>query len=358
MTDIYIDGRRGRRTFRTLPHTVTTFRAAHEIEEGLQRHHKKPGAKVASFKLIGQLKKEFLDYKEVHSAKTTGQDYRWVFNAALAWFDNKRVEDLTDGDLLHYQRKRQADKVANKTINKELSYFSTFLQWCAKKSIKPAQPLDIEYFPYKRPKPQVLTPAEISAFVDALEPFYRMFFTVTYRLGLRDHEAKSLQWQHINFGGGNVTIKGKGDKERTLPVPEWLLKSLRAWRKTVGEDTRWIFPSPRKADAPIDNTSKAIARAKKAAGITKRVYPHLLRHSMATHLLKSGADLETVRKFLGHEDIETTAIYVHMDFDDMRRAGERVDETSQLLRKKRRTKPSSTTPSRGNGSTKPKLKNS
>lgn len=363
ITDSYIAGpqgkvRDGRRKITTLPPSVSTYSEARKIEASLGRHQKKPLAPVASYRTIGDLKKRFLDYIDVHRSKSTAADYRWVFNAAITWFDKMRIEDLTDGDILIFQKKRQADEVSNKTINKELSYFSVFLEWCSDQHIVPRQPVTIKQFSYKRPIPQVLTYPEIQKFLNALEPFYRVFLLMTYRLGLRKSEATQLRKDQLNFAGKNVTIKGKGSKERAIPLPEWIIKELKDLLKQSDPSVPWLFESRRKKGSPLVNPSKAIARAKKAAGITKRVYPHLLRHSIATHMLKGGADLDTVRQFLGHEDIETTAIYVHMDMDDMEKAGDRVDKKLQVLRRNGEKKPSSAIKSKEKGSTKPRLKNS
>ena len=322
--DYYPHGR-GKRVQMVLPASVDNLLDAKNIEKELRQKAKKPGFKYTDTAKVQDLKDDFLDnFIDVERSRNTAKDYRWVFNAALKFFDNFQIQDLTPGHITLYKKTRQVD-VANKTINKELSYFSVFITWAYNaKGIAPETPLMIKQFSYKRPIPLILSYDEIILFIKACEPFYQLFFLTEYCLGLRLDETRQLKKTDINFASSSVRILGKGSKERLVPCPEWLMKSYKQAIKLSDKDVPWLFPSPRDSANPIYNVRKAIKRAKAICKITKPIYPHILRHSIATHLLQGGADLETVRKFLGHESIETTTIYTHVDIEDLRRASERL----------------------------------
>jgi integrase/recombinase XerD len=133
-----------------------------------------------------------------------------------------------------------------------------------------------------------------------------------YACGLRITEAATLEVTAIDGINGFIRIIGKGNKERQVPLPEPVLTQLRTLWKTH-RDKRWLFPSPRQ-EGPISRYALWLTfkQAVQAAGITRRVTPHSLRHSYATRLLESGVDIRVAQILLGHARIGTTAIYTHL----------------------------------------------
>lgn len=147
-----------------------------------------------------------------------------------------------------------------------------------------------------------------------------------YASGLRVSELVSLTVNSVNYPKKQIFIRGKGSKERIVPVAERalaLLSEYEDFRKVfIKKDGQspWLFPSLRAACGHItrDSVYKEIKRLAVEAGIyPSRVSPHVLRHSFATHLLNRGADLRAVQKMLGHEDIATTEIYTHIISEDL-----------------------------------------
>ena len=133
-----------------------------------------------------------------------------------------------------------------------------------------------------------------------------------YACGLRITEAATLEVTAIDGINGFIRVIGKGNKERQVPLPEPVLTQLRTLWKTH-RDKRWLFPSPRQ-EGPISRYALWLTfkQAVQAAGITRRVTPHCLRHSYATRLLESGVDIRVAQILLGHARIGTTAIYTHL----------------------------------------------
>ncbi|MCB1864704.1 MAG: integron integrase [Chromatiales bacterium] len=213
--------------------------------------------------------------------------------------------------------------------------------------------------PYQRPNkprrlPTVLSPGEIEAVFAALSPHNSLMVKLMYGTGMRVMECVRLRILDVDFDYRQILVRGaKGNKDRSVPLPRLLEAGLRKQMQLVREqhkkvlaagfgsvflpdalarkfrnadkEYRWqyLFPASRVAQDPrtgvprrhhIHQTvvQKSIRQAARRAGLTKRVTSHTLRHSFATHLLKSGSDIRTVQKLLGHADVSTTMIYTHV----------------------------------------------
>lgn len=140
-----------------------------------------------------------------------------------------------------------------------------------------------------------------------------------YATGLRVSELVSLKTQQIDFQGNFLTVKGKGSKVRAVPFGRWARESLfryiREFRPRLlkGRSSPFLFINRSGRSLTRQGFWKLIRRYALAAGIEKKVSPHTLRHSFATHLLEGGADLRSVQTMLGHADISTTQIYTHVN---------------------------------------------
>jgi integrase/recombinase XerD len=161
--------------------------------------------------------------------------------------------------------------------------------------------------------PHALADDQIRHLLGCIEsPVHKACLSVVYACGLRISEAMALEIGAIDRANLTLRIIGKGDKERRVPLPQPVLAELgRMWK--THRNRRWLFPN-RAGTRPVsyDVLARTLAAAARAAGITRRVTPHMLRHSYATRLIENGIDLRTVQILLGHQSIASTAIYTHL----------------------------------------------
>ena len=177
-----------------------------------------------------------------------------------------------------------------------------------------------EYIPYPRVRtklPGILSKDEVARMINSSGTlFRRTLIMVLYGTGMRRSEAARLKLSDIDSQRMIIrVINGKGGKDRDLPLSPALLETLRAHWRWLKPRT-YLFPSRKRRDIEQPITDKSVwvacTEAARLAGIRKRVTPHTLRHSWATHLLEAGTDLRTIQLLLGHEDLETTAKYLHL----------------------------------------------
>lgn len=178
-----------------------------------------------------------------------------------------------------------------------------------------------EYLPMpkrQRPLPDVLSLAEVQLLLDsACNLYHRAMLMTLYSTGIRRAEMCRLKVSDIDSERMIVHIRqGKGGRDRDVPLSQKLLETLREYFRWMKPKT-WLFPGTvdhRRADVPISAkmTWAATQKASERAGIKKRVSPHILRHSYATHMLEAGADLRSIQMLLGHAKLEQTVVYLHL----------------------------------------------
>ncbi|MDE5945304.1 MAG: tyrosine recombinase XerD [Rikenella sp.] len=183
-----------------------------------------------------------------------------------------------------------------------------------------------------RKLPDTLSYDEIRRMIDGIDlgrPLghrNRAILEVLYCCGLRVSELVNLRLSDIFVEEGIVRVTGKGDKERLVPIAETALRQVECYleqRRTMAvaaDSSDILFLNQRGRRLTRVMIFTIIRRSAAAAGISKTVSPHTLRHSFATHLLQGGADIRAVQELLGHESILTTEIYTHLELGDLRGA--------------------------------------
>jgi site-specific recombinase XerD len=183
---------------------------------------------------------------------------------------------------------------------------------------RPYLPDQIPFPKRARRLPIVLSPQEVALLIDsARNLMHRAILMTLYATGLRRAELCRLKVADIDSDRMMIHVReGKGGRDRDVLLSPKLLETLREYWRWMKPST-WLFPgmiNNWRADVPIDTKVvwEAVRQARTRAGIEKRVTPHTLRHSFATHMLEAGADLRTIQVLLGHAKLADTTVYLHL----------------------------------------------
>ena len=177
-----------------------------------------------------------------------------------------------------------------------------------------------------RKLPEVLNKEEVKMLIEGTDNLKsRLMISMLYSAGLRVSELVNLKVDDINLNESTGWVrKGKGSKDRLFAMSPTLAQELREYVKDKGN--KYVFSK----DEPLTtrNIQKIISGTKKRAGINKKVTPHTLRHSFATHLLENGTDIRIIQQMLGHSSLNTTQIYAHVSTDMIKKVKNPLDTLS------------------------------
>ncbi len=282
--------------------------------------------------------------------EVTYRDWVWRF---ADWLGAREMESATGDDLKKFLSHLAVERaVAAATQRQALNALVFFFR-----EVLEREPGDLSgYTRSSRPKrvPEILSVAECRLLFSRITGTARLMAEMQYGAGLRVMELIRLRVQHIDLERGIVTVRdGKGARDRVTVLPEglkaplashllrvrelfdkdraagvagvWLPPPVENKLPKAGErwEWQWLFPSRELSTDPRSGLKRrhhvlegayqtAVRNAARAAGIAKRVTPHVLRHSFATHLLAAGQDIRTVQELLGHANVATTMIYTHV----------------------------------------------
>ena len=203
-------------------------------------------------------------------------------------------------------------KLATNTVKQRMSAIQFFFARTLK---RPYLRNDFPYPKIPQRLPAVLSQEEVTRLIGATTNLsHRAMLMTLYSTGLRRAELVHLRVEDIDSKRMVIHVRqGKGSKDRDVPLSNKLLETLREYWRGAKPRT-YLFPGQGAADVPL--TTKAVWHACQGAvqraGIPKKISPHSLRHSYATHLLEAGADLRTIQLLLGHADIKHTTVYLHL----------------------------------------------
>ena len=250
--------------------------------------------------------------------------YRRDLGALAGWARGRDLLALDGNDLRAFIAAEHRRGLSPKSLQRRLSACRSLYRWLLKQGRLPASPAEGVRAP-KPPRklPQVLDVDEAVQLVqlptDApLGLRDRALLELFYSSGLRLSEVCMLRWGDLDFEAGLVTVLGKGSKQRIVPVGSHARRALLDWRKaSAGAGTGFVFPGRGGARISARAIQLRIKQLALRQGMFKRIHPHLLRHSFASHVLESSGDLRGVQELLGHADIATTQIYTHLDFQHL-----------------------------------------
>jgi len=257
----------------------------------------------------------------------------------LEKFYNKSPRSVTVDELKNYLLDMKDVKGYSEAFFKQaVSSFRSFNKHHIKNKWK-----TIKFISPKKEKklPDVLSKSEVKLILSSIKlPGYYAVLSTLYSLGLRISEGRSLAIADIDSARMLVHVrKGKGSKDRYVPLPKRTLQILRSYWK-IHRNKVLLFPAPGRGGShcpdsndpmPICSIQGVLGHVVKEVGIKKRVSPRTLRHSYATHLLESGISLRLIQEYLGHSSPKTTCIYTHLTSVAQEEAINKIDKIMEDL---------------------------
>ena len=275
--------------------------------------------------LINEVKDEFLSYLIVErgDSKATIDNYSIDLDQFISFEENKDISLLKREDISDFINYLSSKGLKTSSIIRRSTVIRLFYIYLNKEKLIDV-PLTGLYLPKnEKHLPSVLSTDEVDALLDCfdltkeVEIRDKAMLETMYASGLRVSELLSLELGNINFVQGYIKTKGKGSKERIIPIGEFALEYLSLYidkvrRCNVGYKTKYVFLN--KEGKPISRQYfwRKVKEYALRANIYTEISPHTLRHSFATHLLENGANLREVQEMLRHSKIETTQIYTHI----------------------------------------------
>jgi integrase/recombinase XerD len=291
---------------RTFQDLVLDFLAYLELERGLSRNTLE--AYRSDLLQFGQ----FLDASATDALKATDRELRGF------------ITGLASG-------RPGRPSVAPATVQRKVACLRSFYRHLRREDLLDHDPAARLHGPKRRPRlPHVLARAEVQRLLrqpsgtDPAALRDRALLELMYACGLRASEAISLEVGDVDLEAGILRARGKGSKERLVPVGRQAVRAVAAYLATgrpalVGQrEEDHLFVNRRGVGLSRQGLYKIVQRHARAAGLADRMSPHTLRHTFATHLLAGGCDLRSVQEMLGHADIATTQIYTHLSAERLR----------------------------------------
>ena len=257
------------------------------------------------------------------------------------------IEDYKDINYLHLQdffARKHRSGLSPRTLRRQLSSLRGWFTYLLDQQLLEADPSAGLNLPKAQQRlPKVLDSDQVKQLLDSdtktdwLHVRDLAMFELFYSSGLRLDELVGLNWQDYHAKDQSVTVRGKGNRTRMLPVGRMARAALGRWRdasqrefRAANQHTAAVFLSRQGRRISHRTVQRRLVLWCKKQGLGNRLSPHTLRHSFATHLLESSGDLRAVQELLGHQDISTTQIYTHLDFQHLAKVYDRSHPRAQL----------------------------
>jgi len=278
-----------------------------------------------------QLLKKFLDYLSLQKncSANTVKGYRRDVLQFINFLKKKKInsfKSISYEDILSYLGYLRNYGYSETTIGRKVASLKSFFKFLSARKIIKSNPVALLSSPKKPDRlPDFLTVEEVEKILNIPSEKNwqslrdKAILELLYSTGIRVGELTSLKIGDIDFFQELIKVKGKGKKERIVPVGSYALKALIEYiEKRPNKKEKNVFLN--KYGKPLTERSveRIIDKYSKKAGIGKKITPHTFRHTFATHMLDRGADLRTVQELLGHERITTTQIYTHLTVERLK----------------------------------------
>ncbi|MDX1361230.1 MAG: tyrosine recombinase XerC, partial [Pseudoalteromonas tetraodonis] len=275
---------------------------------------------------------DYLKFERQYSAHTVNQYVSQLGFAAL--YFNKLCDNwfaVQSEHIRRYSMALRAKQLSGRTISLKLSCIRSLYKFLKAKNIteqphyhNPAQ--GIKGPKFAKPLPKNLDVDQMARLLeipddDPLAIRDKAMMELMYSSGLRISELVGANMQDINARNGEILVRGKGAKERLIPVGSKALEALKKWLAVrplfMGADEHAVFLSSKKNRISVRQVRLRMQEWGIKQGISSQVHPHKLRHSFASHILESSGDLRAVQELLGHSSLSATQVYTHLDFQHL-----------------------------------------
>jgi integrase/recombinase XerC len=259
-----------------------------------------------------------------HTLRAYGNElarFAEYLGAELRWKD---VDHLTIRGFLSDLHSRGLSKVS---VARALAAVRSLYKWLAREGVVQQNPAKLVATP-RLPKklPRVPTLEEMNGILDSEMPGSASFperdraiFELLYGCGLRNSELVGIELSDIDEGNGLILVRGKGKKQRYVPLEGAAAEALQRYREArqgllnrAGKSTRRLFINQRGGPLTTRSVARIVKQIAVAKGLPSDIHPHTLRHAFGTHMLSEGADLRAIQELLGHERLSTTQKYTHL----------------------------------------------
>ncbi|HSR62410.1 MAG TPA: tyrosine recombinase XerC [Gammaproteobacteria bacterium] len=272
-----------------------------------------------------------------HLSPHTQSAYRRDLNVLLGYcrdHDVKQWQELDGRRMRSFVAWRHRQGIGGKTLQRNLSAVRLFFQYLIKEGAARQNPaVGIAAPKSARKLPRALDTEQAEQLVtikenDPLALRDHAMLELMYSSGLRLSELTSLDTTAVDLEDAMLTVRGKGNKTRSVPVGRYAIRAIREWlpvRKTMAAtEQKALFISRRGNRLGPRSVQQRLRTWAIRQGLPGHVHPHMLRHSFASHLLESSGDLRAVQELLGHADISTTQVYTHLDFQHLAKVYDRA----------------------------------
>jgi integrase len=285
---------------------------------------------------LEQIFQEYYKYSQTNHAPSSQKRFRGIifnFKTFLASFPYlTKASHLTPKLFEDYKAYRKEKGAANKTVNNELTTLGTVFALAAQWGYATTNPVKgitrLKEDDHK--KPRFLSEKECQVLLENCGPeLYPIFFTLL-NTGMRKGELEHLEWSDVDFGRRKIKLRVKENwqpktTEREIPINDALLRVLTEHKAKSKGNCPYVFLEKGKGPYEPNSLRKKLIAVTKKCGLSDVTKIHSLRHTFASHLVMKGVDLPTIKKLMGHSDIETTMIYSHL-------ADEHVDKAVEKLK--------------------------
>lgn len=244
------------------------------------------------------------------------------FNAKFFSYSQKNIEDLTEDDVKSYLSILLKDK-SKSTVSLAISSIRFTFQEILQKQLS-----NIKIPKKEKRLPTVLTKEEVKQLLDSCDTKKsRIILSLLYSSGLRVSELVNLKQEDLDIEENTGWVRrGKGKKDRLFIMSEDISKQLASYLEN--SINSYVFSKYK--PLTTRNIQKIVSNVARKAGLKKRVTPHTLRHSFATHLLEQGTDIRIIQELLGHASLNTTQVYTHVSSEEIKKIKNPFDNLAKL----------------------------